>query len=154
MPVHHLLQPGEIGRRPPLSHQPGRGRLQHGADLVDIGKQRAAVLQQQADLAGGHADVGRLHPRATPDAPPHGDGALRLQDAEGLPERGPGDAELLHQHALRRQLIAFLQLAEHDLAAELRRHHLSRLRHPDCRDFGDGIDAHAIEHTRLTSSTA
>ena len=70
-------------------------------------------------MAGGHAAVGHLHPRASPDAPPHGDGSLGLQDAEGLPERGPRDAELLHQHAFRGQLIAFLELAEHDLAAEL-----------------------------------
>src|ERR1035437_6993318 len=48
---------------------------------------------------------------------------------------------ILHQHALRGQLVALLQLAEHDLTAQVCSHHLAGLRHPDCRDSRDRVQA-------------
>jgi len=98
---------------------PGRGGLEDGAHVVDVGQQRPAVLQHQADVPGGHGGVGDLHPGAAANAAPHSDGALGLQDAERLAQRRPGDAEFLHQDALGRQLVAFLELTEHDLSAQV-----------------------------------
>jgi hypothetical protein len=116
---HHGGEVGDVLLGPAAGEHARADRLGYRPRLVHVVDGRALQLQQQADPAGGHRHVGRHHLGAAAAAGPHDDQPFRLQDAEGLADRRPGHAELLHELGLRRQLLPRLHRAADDLPAQL-----------------------------------
>ena len=115
--------------RPAVRQRGERGELDRLPRRVDVGERRAAELEDQTCVARGDVTVGGVDPRATARAAPHADERFRFEDPERLAERRSRHAELLHERALRRERVAFLELAPDDLTPQVGGHELGGLRH-------------------------
>ena len=124
-----------------------RGELDRLPCRVDVGERRAPELEDEARVPRGarrRPGCGRVRPRArtAPDA----DEGLRLEDPERLAQGRARHAEVLHQRALGRERVTFLQLAPDDLTPQVRGHEFGGLR--DAHRSGDvghtGLFVHSV----------
>ena len=96
----------------------GRG-LDQAPRVVHVGERDVARLEHERRGPRRHALVGLVHDDAAQHAAHDGDEALRLEDAQRLAQRGPGDAESLDEVGLVTEGVALGELAADDERAQL-----------------------------------
>ena len=93
-------------------------RLEVHECTADIGRCGRPGLQHHADHVGGALSRRLVDHRAPDVAAAHGDQAVRLEQVDGLAQRGWADAELAEQALLTRQYVALLEPAGQDVVTQ------------------------------------